>query len=318
VIAGDYAPVLVHALAHAMNQALGNAGKTVSYTQTVAAEPVDGIASLRELVKDIDAGQVASLIILGGHPVFDAPADIPFERSFPPVGFTVHLGPYDDETSARCRWHLPEAHYLESWSDARASDGTATIVQPLIAPLYSGKTAHEIVAVLLGQSGRSGHEIVRDYWRRQSRGEFETFWRKSLHDGVVDGTAFPAKTVNVRSGAKFESQLPGSSAKSAEPENKEVLEIVFRPAPTIFDGRFANNGWLQELPKPLTKLTWDNAVLVSPKTAERLGFEQKIGTTGGERGRIFVDVAELTYAGVKIRAPVWIAPGHADGAATVL
>jgi molybdopterin-containing oxidoreductase family iron-sulfur binding subunit len=318
VIAGDYAPVLVHALAHAINQALGNGGKTVSYTQTVAAEPVDGIASMRELVKDIAAGQVAALIIIGGNPVFDAPADIPFERALPRVAFTVHLSVYNDETSARCRWHLPEAHYLESWSDTRAADGTATIVQPLIAPLYGGKTAHEIVAALLGQSGRSGYEIVRDYWRRQSRGDFETLWRKSLHDGVIEGTAFPAKTVKVKSGASFESQLPGSSAKSAETEDKEALEIIFRPDPTIFDGRFANNGWLQELPKPLTKITWDNVVLVSPRTAERLGFEQTVGTTGGERGRIFVDIVELTYAGVKIRVPVWVAPGHADGAATVL
>ncbi|HEY1265865.1 MAG TPA: TAT-variant-translocated molybdopterin oxidoreductase [Candidatus Binatia bacterium] len=318
VIAGDYAPPLVHALAHTINQALGNAGKTVSYTQTVAAEPVDGIASLRELVKDIAGGQVATLIVIGGNPVFDAPADVPFERALPRVAFTVHLSVYDDETSARCRWHLPAAHYLESWSDTRAADGTATIVQPLIAPLYGGKTAHEIVAALLGQSGRSGYEIVREYWRRQSRGDFETSWRKSLHDGVIEGTAFPVKTVKVKSGANFESQLPGNPAKSADAENQEALEIIFRPDPTIFDGRFANNGWLQELPKPLTKITWDNAVLVSPKTAERLGFGQTVGTTGGERGRIFVDIVELTYAGVKIRVPVWIAPGHADGAATVL
>ena len=317
VLAGDYAPVLVHALAHAMNQALGNAGKTVSYTQTVAAEPVDGIASLRELVKDIDAGKVASLIILGGNPVFDSPADIPFERSLPRVAFTLHLSLYDDETSARCRWHLPEAHYLESWSDARASDGTATIVQPLIAPLYGGKTAHELVAALLGQAGRSSYEIVRDYWRRQSRGDFETFWRKSLHDGVVEGTAFPPKTMNVKAGANFEAQLPGSSAKSAEAENQTALEIVFLPDPTIFDGRFANNGWLQELHKPLTKLTWDNAVLVSPATAKQLGFTQDVGWRGGERGRIFADMADVTYAGRMLRLPVWVTPGHADGAATV-
>src|SRR5581483_7063973 len=185
-----------------------------------------------------DAGQVAALIILGGNPVFDAPADIPFERSLPRVAFTAHLSLYEAETSARCRWHLPQAHYLESWSDPRASDGTATIVQPLITPLYGGKTAHEIVAALLGQSGRSPYEIVRDYWRRQSRGDFETFWRKSLHDGVIEGTAFPAKTVNVKSAASFESQLPGSAAKNPEPKNKDVLEVIFRPDPTVFDGRF--------------------------------------------------------------------------------
>jgi MoCo/4Fe-4S cofactor protein with predicted Tat translocation signal len=318
VIAGENAPPAVHAHAHAINHALGNVGATVSYTQTVEAEPVDGIASLRELAKDIEAGQVATLIIIGGNPVFTAPADIPFDRLLSRVAFSVHLSLYDDETSARCRWHLPEAHYLESWSDTRASDGTATIVQPLIAPLYGGKSAHELLAAVNGQPGRSGYEIVRGYWQRQSRGDFESFWRKSLHDGVVEGTAFVAKNVKA-SAFKLD---PSSKTQVSETEDSKLntqnsLEVVFRPDPTIFDGRFANNGWLQELHKPLTKLTWDNVVLVSPATAARLGFTQTLGSTGGERGRIYSDVVELNYAGRKIRAPVWVAPGHADGAATV-
>jgi molybdopterin-containing oxidoreductase family iron-sulfur binding subunit len=235
------------------------------------------------------------------------------ERLFSRVAFSVHLGLYDDETSARCQWHVPEAHYLESWSDTRASDGTAAIVQPLIAPLYGGKSAHDFIAAMMGQSGRSGYEIVRDYWRRQSRGkDFESFWRKSLHDGVIEGTAFPAKTLKV-SGSKFQ-----VSSDRRTPESQNSLEIIFRPDPTIFDGRYANNGWLQELPKPLTKLTWDNAVLLSPATAERLRLSPpQIGSTGGEHGRIFVDMVELTFGGRKIRAPVWITPGHADSSATV-
>jgi len=319
VLAGDAAPPIVHGFAHAINQALGNVGTTVAYTQTVEAEPVDGIESLRALVKDIEAGQVSTLIIIGGNPVFTAPADIPFERLLSRVAFSVHMSLYDDETSARCGWHVPEAHYLESWSDARASDGTATIVQPLIAPLYGAKSAHELLAAVRGQAGRSGYEIVRDYWRRESRGDFERFWRKSLHDGVVEGTAFPAKSVKIVSGFKSQvsSPPPAPETHNSKLNIQNSLEIIFRPDPTIFDGRFANNGWLQELPKPLTKLTWDNAVLVSPATAKRLGIAPEIGTTGGEHGRIFADVVELNYAGRKIRAPAWIAPGHADGAATV-
>ena len=316
VLAGDYAPPALHALAHAINQSLGNVGKTVYYTDTIEAEPVDSIESLRDLIKDLEAGQVAVLVILGGNPVFSAPADLRLERLFSRIAFCVHLSLYDDETSARCQWHVPEAHYLESWSDTRASDGTATIVQPLIAPLYGGKSAHELIAAMIGQSGRNGYEIVRDYWRRQSRGkDFESFWRKSLHDGIIEGTALPAKTVKV-SGSKF--QFSDSVTRDQKPETGNSLEIVFRPDPTIFDGRYANNGWLQELPKPLTKLTWDNAVLLSPATAERLRLSTpRIGSTGGEHGRISVDVVELTYGGRKIRAPVWITPGHADGAATV-
>ncbi|HTM06821.1 MAG TPA: TAT-variant-translocated molybdopterin oxidoreductase [Verrucomicrobiae bacterium] len=317
VIAGDAAPPFVHASAHAINQALGNVGITISYTQPVEAEPVDGIESLRELVKDIEAGQVSVLMIIGGNPVFTAPADIRFDRLLSRVAFSVHLSLYDDETSASCRWHVPEAHYLEAWSDTRASNGTATIVQPLIAPLYGGKSAHELLSAVRGQPGRPGYEIVRDYWQRQSRGDFESFWRKSLHDGVIEGTAFAAKAVKAKPVSSPESQAGNSPATNKNAETRESLEIIFRPDPTIFDGRFANNGWLQELPKPLTKITWDNAVLVSPATAERLGLTPKIGTTGGERGRVFADMVELTYAGRKIRAPAWIAPGHADGAATV-
>jgi MoCo/4Fe-4S cofactor protein with predicted Tat translocation signal len=320
VVAGDQQPPLIHALAHAMNQTLGNVGKTVVYTQPVEANPVDQTASLGDLVRDIEAGGVTVLAILGGNPVFTAPADFQFARLLSRVAFSVHLSLYDDETSERCHWHIPEAHYLESWSDARASDGTATILQPLIAPLYGGKTAHELLSALAGRPGRSGYEIVRSYWRRRSRSKnFERFWRTALHDGVVADTAFPPKAVKLKPVSTFESQVSSLPPPRLETRNgkPETLEILFRPDPTIFDGRFANNGWLQELPKPLTKIAWDNAVLVSPATAERLGFSHQTGASGGEHGKIYADIAELRYAGRTMRAPVWIAPGHADGCATV-
>jgi molybdopterin-containing oxidoreductase family iron-sulfur binding subunit len=213
------------------------------------------------------------------------------------VKFRVHLGLYDDETARLCDWHIPEAHYLEAWSDARAYDGTATIIQPLIAPLYGGKSAHELLAEILGQPGRTGYEIVRDHWKSQYRGrDFESFWRTALHEGMVAGTALPLKSVSLKKGI-------GETGKRGNGEGGG-LEIVFRPDPTIWDGRFANNGWLQELPKPLTKLTWDNAALVSPATAERLGL-----STG--------DVVDLQHGGRTVRAPVWILPGQAADSVTV-
>jgi MoCo/4Fe-4S cofactor protein with predicted Tat translocation signal len=322
VLAGDQQPPLVHALAHAMNRVLGNVGKTITYTEPIEANPVDQTASLRDLAKDMEAGLAEMLIILGGNPVFTAPADLRFEGVLARVGFSIHLSLYEDETAASCHWHIPEAHYLESWSDARAYDGTVTIAQPLIAPLYGGKSAHELLAALSGEPGRSSYDIVRDYWKSQKRsGDFELLWRKALHDGLIAGTAFSPKRVQLKAVPNSEwlssDKSSESETRNSKPETRTSLEIIFRPDPTIFDGRFANNGWLQELPKPLTKLTWDNAVLVSPLTAQRLGLSHSIGTTGGEHGRIFADLVELHYAGRKVRSPVWIMPGHADDCATV-
>ncbi|HEX2931915.1 MAG TPA: TAT-variant-translocated molybdopterin oxidoreductase [Candidatus Binatia bacterium] len=321
VVAGEGQPPVVHALAHAMNESLGNIGKTVVYSDAIESNPTDQLTSLQELAKAMDAGQVAVLIILGGNPVFTAPADTPFAKLLSRVGFAVHLSLYEDETSAACHWHVPESHYLETWSDARAYDGTATIVQPLIAPLYRSKSAHELLAAVAGQADRSGYEIVRDFWRRQKRAEeFEPFWRRALHDGVIAGSAFAPKTVKVKSNAfaeKADKTSIQGETKEAKTQAGNSLEIVFRPDPTIFDGRFANNGWLQELPKPLTKLTWDNAALISPATATRLGIQQRVAATGGEHGKVYTEIIELRYAGRALRMPAWIMPGHADDCATV-
>jgi MoCo/4Fe-4S cofactor protein with predicted Tat translocation signal len=295
VIPGAHQSPVVHALAHALNRALGNVGKTVVYTSPVEAEPVDQMASLRQLVDDMEAGAVEVLVILGGNPVYAAPADLRFAERLANVPLRVHLGLYDDETAALCHWHVPEAHFLESWSDTRAFDGTVTILQPLIAPLYGGKTAHEMLAALAG-ADRSSHDLVRDYWQAQFPGpSFEHFWRKSLHDGVVAGTA--SLPVDVALRADWD-------VATAPPTVAPGLEIAFRLDPAVFDGRFANNGWLQEWPKPITKLTWDNAALLAPATAERLGI-------GNE------DTLALTYRGRTVHAPAWIVPGHAADAVTV-
>ncbi|MGH8028942.1 MAG: 4Fe-4S dicluster domain-containing protein, partial [Arenimonas sp.] len=296
IVPGENQPPVVHALAHAMNEVLGNVGHTVIYTDPVEANPVIQNESLRELVTAMEAGKVEMLVILGGNPVFNAPADVEFARHLHKVGLRIHLGLYHDETAALCHWHVPEAHYLESWSDARAYDGTVSIVQPLIAPLYDGKTAHEVLAALTDRPDRSGYEIVREYWNTQHPGpDFEMFWRRSLHDGWIARTAFAPKQLTAKT-----TGFPAPAAAT----RAEDFEITFRPDPSIYDGRFASNGWLQELPKPLTKLTWENAAFLSPKTAEAKGLR-----TG--------DVVELDFEGHKTKAPVYVLPGQPDNSVCV-
>ncbi len=313
VVAGEQQPAHVHALAHAINTALGNVGKTVIYTDPVAANPVDQIGSLRELVADMDAGRVEFLLILGGNPAYTAPVDLDFAQRMGKVALRVQHSLYEDETSVLCHWHIPATHYLEQWGDVRAFDGTATICQPLIAPLYNGRSAHELLAVLLDQTD-TPYDLVRAYWRKQhAGGDFEQFWQKALHDGVVPNTAFPAKAIS--NSPRLNAGSPPAQSGTPGPG---TLEIVFRSDPSIFDGRFANNGWLQELPKPFTKLTWDNAALMSPATAQRLGLSQTVSmNSGGEHGRVYADVVELKYRGRTVRAPAWIVPGHPDDTVTV-
>lgn len=313
VIAGQQQPAAVHALAHAINQILGNSGSTVLYTEPVEAEPVNQLESLRELVSDMQAGKVNLLLILGGNPVYTAPADFQFAEQLKKVPTRIHLSLFDDETSQLCHWHIPEAHFLESWSDARAYDGTASIIQPLIAPLYHGKTSHEVLGAFSDKPARTSYEIVRDYWKSHTPGgDFEKFWRKSLHDGVIAGTAFAPVNVSARAIQPSQAAVTGPQEKTAS-----QFEVVFRPDPTIYDGRFANNGWLQETPKPVTKLTWDNAAMVSPATAQKIGLGQRVAATGGEHGQTVADVVEVEVNGSKVSAAAWILPGQAEDVITL-
>ncbi|MEB2284716.1 MAG: molybdopterin oxidoreductase [Polyangiaceae bacterium UTPRO1] len=298
VVAGDHQPPVVHALAHAMNAALGNAGKTVVYTDPVIAEPVATLASLRDLVADMDAGKVAVLLILGSNPVATAPVDLRFAERLEKVPFRAHLGLYEDETAEISHWHVPEAHYLESWSDVRAADGTVTIVQPLIAPLYDGRTAHEVIAVAAGKP-QSPFDLVRAEWKPKAGADFERWWRTALHDGMIAGTALPPKTPALRT-----DWVGTALTEHAKIEEAKGLEVVFRLDAGVLDGRFANNGWLQEVPKPLTKLTWDNAALVSPATAKRLGV-------------VSGDVVEIAVGDGAVDMPVWVLPGQPDESVTL-
>ncbi|MFB3916864.1 MAG: TAT-variant-translocated molybdopterin oxidoreductase [Terriglobales bacterium] len=310
VIVGDQMPPVVHALAHAMNESLGNTGKTVVYTDPVVAAPTDQLTSVRELVSDMNAGRVDMLVIMGGNPVYDAPADLDFRTVLEKVPTSVYHGLYLNETGAVCKWHINATHYLEAWSDARAYNGVYSIVQPLIAPLYGGRSEHELLAVLGRNPERSGYDIVRSYWQAQWSGDarlraaqpvpgdFEHFWRQSVHDGYVRGTELPPLPVRVKT-TGFE-----SAEKVAAPAQGGEMELIIRPDPSTYDGCFSNNAWLQEVPKPLTQLTWDNPVMFSVKTAQRLGLENG-------------SVIELEFQGRKLLGAVWMQPGHPDDALTI-
>jgi molybdopterin-containing oxidoreductase family iron-sulfur binding subunit len=311
VIAGSGQPPVVHALAYAINDALGNIGQTVSFSEPPQTMARRGLAALQELAAELDANAVETLLILGGNPVYAAPADVDFGGRIGKARLVVHLGLYFDETAEKSNWHIPEAHYLESWGDARAFDGTVSIIQPLIAPLYGGRTASELISAVADVSPRTGHDIVRDHWRERRKGEddFDHFWHKTLNDGFVAGTAAPA--VMPKRDPKF-------APKVEEPPAKDgAYEVIFRLDPTVFDGRFANNGWLQELPKPLSRLTWDNAAIVGPETAKKLGIEPQEGFRGGAHGETLTQMVEVAAGGRKIKAPLFVMPNHPEGAVTV-
>jgi molybdopterin-containing oxidoreductase family iron-sulfur binding subunit len=297
VLAGDGQPARVHALVLAINDKLGNVGKTV----VPRAPLVQETPGLPELTADMARGDVAMLVMLGGNPLYNAPADLKFADALSHVPFRVHLSSHEDETSAECHWHIPLAHFLESWGDARAFDGTVSFVQPTIAPLYQGKTAEEVLAAMLEGAGRTAHDLVRETWQtRHGKEGFEAYWQRGLHDGVVPGTEAAAMEVTLDSDA-IRRVL---TEQTASPPDKSGMEIVFRPDPSLWDGRYANNGWLQELPRPITTLTWDNAALIAPATAERLKLANE-------------DVVEIRSGKRILEIPVWIVPGHAEDSLTV-
>jgi MoCo/4Fe-4S cofactor protein with predicted Tat translocation signal len=292
VLAGRQQPPAVHALAFAMNQALGSIGKTITYSEALDYNPPNhqgDLNSLRDLVKDIDAGKVNLLVFVGTNPMFNAPVDLAFDEArMKKVDLRVHFGQYQDETAKYCHWHVPESHYLEAWSDVRCADGTMSIVQPLIAPLYMSKSVHEFLGPFVDQPTASGYETVQGYWKAQhSAPDFDVWWRRALHNGFMENTGGSPKPVSAKSAA---------ASSSAPALNAGEIEILFRPDPNIYDGRFANNGWLQELPKPITMLTWENAALVSFPLAEKLKI-------------VSGDQVDIESNGRKLTIPIWITAG---------
>ncbi len=294
VIPGEQQSPEVHLAAMAMNQALGNAGKTVVYTATVNPMPSIQMDDLRSLVADMNSGKVQWLLILDANPVYSSPADLNFGEALGRVPNSMHLGSHFDETAQITTWHVNSAHYLEMWSDARAYDGTVSIVQPLIAPLYGGKSAHEVMQTLLDDPQQSAFVTIKNTWAQQlGKGDFETNWRKALHDGFLENTAFQPRNLSPKNAGS-------QPAAKAATSSSGGYEIVFRADPTVYDGRFSNIGWLQELPKPVTNASWDNTVMMSQRTLVKLGAEES-------------DVLEITLEGKKVRGSALAVPGHADG-----
>jgi len=314
VVAGEHQPSSLHALVHEINAALGNVGSTLYYTPAVEEHPLNHLESFRELCTDIDAGKVDTLLILGVNPVYTAPHDFDFASKLrfdeaaksKKVRLVIHLSSHFDETSEFCDWHVAESHYLETWGDARAFDGTLSVIQPLIAPLYRTHSAREVLAAFTDKPGVSDYEVLRDRLKAGNpSADFEKFWRKTLNDGVVAGSAFAPLSVT--------SKFSPASLPAPKPAAAGEIEFIFRPDPCVYDGRFANNGWLQELPKPVTKLTWDNAALVSPKTAEQLKVAHNVAWRGGEHGKVYSNVIDIALSNSKVTAAAWILPGQADG-----
>ena len=288
IVAGEGQPVAVQALVHAMNDALGNVGETVTYHEPVASSDAEDVATLSDLVNDMAAGEVDVLVMLGVNPAYDAAADLDFAASLAQVQTSIHVGLYHDETGAASTWHVPLAHELETWGDGRAFDGTLSIQQPLIAPLYGGLSALELLSALRGEPERTAFEIVRDAYQEAATVDFDTFWRDALYRGTVEGMEAREVSVSLR---------PEVFDAPVEPMS-DTLELLLVADPYLGYGEFANSGWLQELPRPFTKLTWDNALLVAPSTAER--FELATG-----------DIVTVRAAGREVNAPVWILPGQA-------
>jgi Fe-S-cluster-containing dehydrogenase component len=302
VIAGETQPPKVHALVSQINASLGNNGLTISPIPPFVL-PVNRIA-FRELLDEMHRAAVELLIVLGGDPRYDAPVDFDFAAAFEKVKLRVHHSVYFNETSRHSHWHIPALHFLESWSDTRGFDGSVSIVQPLIEPMYAGTSAHEILEALTGQSPRTSYEIVRSHWQAKNPvPDFETRWLRALSDGVVRQLKPPALSDFVQTSAVDASASPLHEGERTEVRGSK-LEVLFRPDVSVRDGRYANNGWLQELPRQFSKLVWDNAALISPQLAKREDLE-----TG--------DIVDLTFRDLTIQAPVWIQPGQAENSVTL-
>ncbi len=293
ICVGSGQPPEVHARAQRLNVLLGNLGKTVDF---LPARPGPDFGAFRKLSAELAAGKVPVVVVLGGNPVYDAPGDLDFAAAYAKASTRIHFGLFRDETAHASTWHLPRAHALECWGDCRTWDGTYTLQQPLIEPLWGGRSPLEFLSLLAGNPEADGMELVQ-----AASGQSGAAWRKLVHDGFLLGSAAAPVEVQPRQleAPKFEArQLQEGDLAAGE------LEIAFYAHPHLYDGRYANNGWLLELPEPLTTLTWDNAALLSMRTAEALGIEN--GT-----------LVDLELDGRTVRLPAYVEPGHADGSISV-
>ncbi|MEM9663886.1 MAG: TAT-variant-translocated molybdopterin oxidoreductase [Bacteroidota bacterium] len=307
VLAGEAQPPEVHALCAAINARLGAYGTTVELLGAPDVEPATPMRDLLELMRSMRQGEFDAFILLGVNPVYDAPVDLDVAGAMGAVPETIHLGPHVDETAREARWHLPLAHYLEAWGDGRAYDGTLSVIQPLIAPLYEdAHSAAEVLSLLATGIDSAGYDIVRSVWRGEVDGPFEKGWRRVLHDGFLPETRYANAQVTgpVQVPAFDNARLTGLA--------QDDLEVVFRLSDTVFDGSYTNNAWCLELPDPANKIVWDNVAVFSPNTAEALGVTVEYRT-----GTHYVSMIDLRVNGQTVQMPAWILPGHADNSVTV-
>ena len=320
VIAGPTQSPAVHAMVHAINAKLGNVGKTITMTDALAGMPSNCTAQIQELAAAIQAGTCETLVFLGSNPVLDAPADLEFGRLLhdKKPKTTIHVGLYDDETGHHCDWHLPMAHDLEAWGDARSHDGTLSLQQPLIAPLHGGVSTLEYLSFLNqdqtdnasyetlaeGRDTVYGYELLKKHWQENSgTTDFENgWWPTALHDGVVADTSLASVAASVNAGA--------IAASVRSYKKSDDIEVVLHGCPKMGDGRYANNSWMAELPDPLTKLSWDNAAMLSMATAKKLNVEN------GDMLAISANGTSAT-GDAQIEIPAWILPGHADDSVSI-
>jgi molybdopterin-containing oxidoreductase family iron-sulfur binding subunit len=307
--AGPSQPAEVHAAVHRMNKMLGNTSGsgTIFYTQLPNADRPSYVDSMRTLVGDMNAGRVKTLLILGGNPVYNAPADLNFTEVFKKVETSIHLSGYCDETSRCCTWHLPRAHFLEAWGDGRAYDGTYSVIQPMIEPLRNGRSSIEVISMILSSVGKSElpspEKLVQQTFHDEIAGKFGTSWQEVVREGLVVGSSWPAvdekKNLDLKVQSGIVNALPNGPHSKGNGAG-QTLEAIFRCSRSVLDGRYSNNSWLQELPDPLTKLTWGNAALIGPTTAQQLGVENE-------------SLVDVKIGGRQIRIPVYILPGQAAG-----
>ncbi len=308
LVAGSQQPAEVHARIHRLNDLLGNVGSTISYSIDPFAESMDAATGFAALVDSMESGNVQTLLVLDSNPAYGHVDSERFVTALAKVDFSVHAGLYRDETSTHCRWHVPTAHYLETWGDCRSWDGTTTLGQPMIAPLFGGRSTPEILSLLTKTGLAESDQLVRKAFltwatetakppRETVRLKNETEWRKAVHDGFIDESAFAVREVPLVAG--LNDSLPlGELTAAEQPVADDQLEVVLNLDASVFDGQFANNGWLQETPNPMTKLTWDNAAIMGPATATALGVEHE-------------DVVLLTANGASIELPAFVLPGVA-------
>lgn len=301
----DHNPEL-HATVAAINVALGNDGQAVDYIEIPHGEDHNNREAFGELVQDLNDGNIDTVVLVGTNPAFTAPADLNFADAVSNAGQVIHLSDYYDETSKLANWHINRAHFLEAWGDGYSYSGTRSIIQPQIEPLYSGVSEIEFLNTILTGEQSKGYDLVQETWNSYYTNDFKSQWNKALHDGLADAQTFSAASVSITSTFNSEANNFISNAQPAD-----GMELVIRPDSTVFDGRYANNGWLQELPKPMTKITWDNVALMSKKTADELGVKE------AGLGKAEVEVISITVDGTTIELPAWVQPGHADDSITI-